>query len=76
MIARSLARGAQLQSLLIARGAAPPIILMTAFPDEVARAHALDAGAVGYLSKPFEEDRLIDCLKVAVGDAAGESFGS
>jgi FixJ family two-component response regulator len=27
----------------------------------------LDAGAVGFLSKPFEEQQLIRCLKTALG---------
>jgi FixJ family two-component response regulator len=66
--------GVELQSLLIARGLSTPIIFITAFPEEGVRAHALEAGAVGFLGKPFDEERLIDCLRIALGDQTGESF--
>ena len=66
--------GAELQSLLIAQGVNTPIIFITAFPDESLRRRALDAGAVGFLSKPFDEGRLINCLKTALGSQAGSSL--
>jgi FixJ family two-component response regulator len=59
--------GAELQGQLIAQGANTPIIFVTAFPEDSLRRRVLDAGAVGFLSKPFEEERLISCLKVALG---------
>ena len=61
----------QLQRLLIARGLNTPMIFVTAFPEEGVRARVLDAGAVGFLGKPFDEDNLIDCLRIALGDQAG-----
>jgi FixJ family two-component response regulator len=66
--------GAELQSLLIAQGFSTPIIFVTAFPDDRLRARVLEAGAVGFLSKPFPEACLISCLKVALGSRAGASF--
>ncbi len=66
--------GAELQSLLIAQGVNTPIIFITAFPEESLRRRALDAGAVGFLSKPFDEARLINCLKTALGSQAGSSL--
>jgi len=66
--------GAELQSLLIAQGVNTPIIFITAFPEESLRRRALDAGAVGFLSKPFDEGRLINCLKTALGSQAGSSL--
>jgi len=66
--------GAQLQRLLIAQGVNTPIIFITAFPEESLRRRALDAGAVGFLSKPFDEGRLINCLKTALGSQAGSSL--
>ncbi len=63
--------GAELQRLLIARGLNTPMIFVTAFPEEGVRARVLDAGAVGFLGKPFDEDNLIDCLRIALGDQAG-----
>jgi FixJ family two-component response regulator len=65
--------GDELQSLLMARGLNTPMIFVTAFPEEGVRARVLDAGAIGFLGKPFDEDNLIDCLKIALGDQAGES---
>lgn len=58
--------GLDLQRVLKAKGYGIPIIFITAFPDERRRSNALDAGAVGFLSKPFEERSLIDCLALAV----------
>ena len=66
--------GVELQSLLLARGFSTPIIFITAFPDEGIRAHVLDAGAIGFLGKPFDEERLIDCLKIALGKKPGSRF--
>jgi FixJ family two-component response regulator len=66
--------GAELQSLLIAQGVNTPIIFITAFPEEKLRRRVLDAGGVGFLSKPFDEGRLINCLKTALGSQAGSSL--
>ena len=64
--------GVELQSLLLARGHRTPIIFIASFPEEKIRARALEAGAVGFLSKPFDEERLIDCLDQALHGRAGE----
>ena len=58
--------GVELQSRLIAEGHRLPIIFMTAFPDDRACTLALEAGAYGYLSKPFKEEHLILCLDRAI----------
>ena len=58
--------GIDLQRRLIADGHHMPIIFITAFPDERARARALGAGAVGFLMKPFREESLIECLGQAL----------
>src|SRR6516162_10342320 len=47
--------GVELQSLLIARGSRTPMIFVTAFPEERIRKQVLEAGAIGFLSKPFDE---------------------
>jgi len=59
--------GVELQSRLLAEGRQMPIIFMTAFPEERVRKNVLDAGAIGFLSKPFDEECLIDCLDRALG---------
>ena len=58
--------GVELQSRLIAEGHRLPIIFMTAFPEDRARTRVLEAGAFGYLSKPFKEEHLILCLDRAI----------
>jgi len=63
--------GIELQSLLLARGHRTPIIFVTAFPEERTRARALQAGAVGFLRKPLDEEHLIDCLDQALHGRAG-----
>ena len=62
--------GVELQTLLLNQGHDMPIIFMTAFPEERIRRRALNAGAFGFLGKPFDEKSLIDCL-----DRALESRG-
>jgi FixJ family two-component response regulator len=43
--------------------------MITAYPTEQQRTRALGAGAIGFLSKPFAEQSLIDCLSIAVNGA-------
>ena len=58
--------GADLQAQLIVEGNFTPIIFMTAFDNEKIRARVLEAGAFGYLKKPFDEKFLVRCLEKAL----------
>jgi FixJ family two-component response regulator len=58
--------GVELQSHVKALGFDTPIIFVTAFPDERIRARALGAGAIGFLSKPFDERTLIKHIEMAL----------
>jgi len=58
--------GLELQEALQSQGYQTPVILITAFPNEKHRKRALDNGAVGFLSKPFDEEDLIECLTAAI----------
>ena len=58
--------GVELQSLLIAQGHRTPMIFITAFHEESVRARAMKAGAIGFLSKPFSGQTLIECLEMAL----------
>jgi FixJ family two-component response regulator len=58
--------GVELQSHLTASGHGMPVIFVTGYPEESVRERALDAGAFGFLSKPFSEDSLIACLDRAL----------
>jgi FixJ family two-component response regulator len=57
--------GVELQSRLILEGHRMPIIFITAFPEDAVRARVLRSGALGYLSKPLQEESLIACLDQA-----------
>ena len=62
--------GVEMQDRLIAEGHRLPVIFITAFPEDRIRERALEAGAIGYLSKPFNEEHLIGCLDKALGNRA------
>ena len=57
--------GVELHRHLIKVGYAIPTILVTAYPDDVDRARALNDGVVCYLRKPVDEQHLIRCLRAA-----------
>lgn len=59
--------GLQLQRQLAEEGNGPPMIMMTGFPDEHIRSQALDAGAVCFIEKPVNGDRLVSCLEAVLG---------
>jgi FixJ family two-component response regulator len=65
--------GPELYDRLVACGEPVPTILVTAYPDEAARARALRAGVKGYLAKPFREDDLLGCIHSALGSGTEES---
>ena len=58
--------GVELQSLLVAQARHMPTILVTAFPEERMRNRAMQAGALGFLSKPFESQTLIKLIEKAI----------
>ena len=68
--------GVDLQATLRQRGYRTPIIFMTAYPEGRIRDRALQAGAVCFLSKPFDARTMIDCLRTALErDIGGTSEG-
>ena len=58
--------GVELYRHLIEAGYTIPTILVTAYPDDVDRARALNDGVVCYLRKPVDEQHLIRCLRAAL----------
>jgi FixJ family two-component response regulator len=58
--------GVELQSLLLSQARHMPIILVTGFPEERMRNRAMEAGALGFLSKPFESQTLIKLIEKAI----------
>jgi FixJ family two-component response regulator len=70
-----LMTGIELHRWLVDAGRAIPTILITAYPDSVARADALNDGVVGYLHKPFNAEDLLRCVRTALerGELRGQS---
>jgi FixJ family two-component response regulator len=58
--------GTDLQDRLIEDGYRIPIIFITAYFEEQVRDRVMDAGAFGFLRKPFDDESLIACLDRAL----------
>ncbi len=58
--------GVELQDVLTKNGYSTPIIFITAFPEDSIKDRVLNAGAVGFLPKPFMDEMLIDHLNAAL----------
>ena len=58
--------GVDLQARLLAQGHRMSFIFITAFPEKTIRARALKAGAICFLTKPFDRLTLIRCLDTAL----------
>jgi FixJ family two-component response regulator len=58
--------GLDLQHQIVAAKWQIPIIFVTSHADDVARARALDAGAVAFLYKPFHEEELLNAIDAAL----------
>jgi FixJ family two-component response regulator len=67
--------GLELQERLSHLGFDIPIIFITAHPDDATRTTAMNAGAIGFLHKPFDlrGQRLVDCVQDALHRARGSS---
>jgi FixJ family two-component response regulator len=62
--------GIDLQRELTDRRPELPIIFITAFPEERVRDQLMAAGAICMLSKPYDGDRLIECIEKALARKA------
>jgi FixJ family two-component response regulator len=58
--------GLELHLKLRSEGQQIPTILITGHHDERVRARALEAGVLFYLTKPFSEDDILNCIRFAV----------
>jgi FixJ family two-component response regulator len=58
--------GTDLQAYLRAAGYRTPVIFITAYDVPTVRERALAAGAIAYLTKPFDDAVLLDCLQGAL----------
>jgi len=58
--------GVELQRRLVHAGHSIPIIFITAFPEERTRAQAQSYGAICYLCKPYQDEELLACVRLAL----------
>ena len=58
--------GLDLQARLAAEQIGIPIIFVTAHSDKRIRMQALRSGAVGFLTKPFDDERLLETVRAAL----------
>jgi len=65
--------GLQLQSHLAAERCGIPIIFITAYDDKESRKRAMQAGAVGFLGKPFSDEQLFQTIRSALRIGDGET---
>jgi FixJ family two-component response regulator len=68
--------GLQLQSQLAAAGCNIPIIFITAFDDKESRRRAMQAGAVAFLGKPFNDEQLLESIRLALRELNEEPGGA
>jgi FixJ family two-component response regulator len=62
--------GLELQAKLNALGSRIPIIFITARGDAQLKTRAITAGAVEFLSKPFDDDVLLEMVRAALRDSS------
>ena len=58
--------GLELQTRLVAQGRRIPVIFVTAFPDQGVQERARSAGAIAFLTKPFDGGTLVTCIEAAL----------
>jgi len=58
--------GLELQRRIVAAKWQIPIIFITSHADDDARARALEAGAAGFLYKPFRDDELLNAMEAVL----------
>ena len=66
--------GLELQNHLIASHSKVPIVFISAHCNAESRARAIEAGAVGFLQKPFSEDALLNAISSSLAIHAGDGL--
>lgn len=61
--------GVELYGRMRGAGYAIPTILITAYPDDNVREQALNDGVICYLTKPYREKDLVNCVRLALDQA-------
>ena len=58
--------GLELYQALVASGEGIPTVLITAYPEDITRARAREAGISCVLGKPFAAEELLECIDEAL----------
>lgn len=58
--------GLELQRQLAKQGDSPPIVFITGHGDIPMAVQAMQMGAVSFIQKPFRDQELLDCIKLAL----------
>jgi FixJ family two-component response regulator len=66
--------GLELQQFLTDHGRAVPIIFITSYPNERVRRRAIKGGAICYLPKPYSDEELLSCIRLALEMSASKSL--
>jgi FixJ family two-component response regulator len=66
--------GLELQSHLANAGYEIPIIFITAYDNKESRQQALQAGAIAFLGKPFNDQLLLQAIRAALRDDEGTAM--
>jgi FixJ family two-component response regulator len=53
-----------------------PTILITAYPEDTVKRRALQAGVIDFLAKPVDSEKLMACLRRAVGAPPEKTQGT
>ena len=65
--------GLELQHRLSEAGERIPIVFITAHADDEQERRAMEAGAVGFLYKPFSQESLLQAVRSALAEQPGET---
>ncbi len=60
--------GLELQEKLVTEGSQIPIIFVTAYGNTRMREQALEAGAIDFLGKPFDDEKLLGSVRAALAN--------
>ena len=68
--------GLDLRHSLLLQRKEIPTIMITAYPSDDVRARALQAGVIGYLTKPFSDHELLSYVRTALDSGNGHGSTS
>jgi FixJ family two-component response regulator len=68
--------GLELRHSLLLQRKEIPTIMITAYPSDDVRARALQAGVIGYLTKPFSDHELLSYVRTALDSGNGHGSTS